>query len=186
MTIERLTLEQGEVILAQVRKHWFLLATQIVGLLVVAIIPLIAYVFVGSILSGHMDLTPYTGLLIFAFSAWLLIIWMALFHVWTNYYLDVWTITNKRCVAVDQKGMFFRSTASFRLERLQDIIVSINGIIPTLLDYGSLEIQTAGEERNFKEYGLPSPGNLKALILTATDNLGRDEQKAVSSERVQM
>ncbi len=184
MTTEKLTLEADEMILVQVRKHWFILATQIVGLLVVAIIPVIAYVFIGSVLSERVDLTPYTGLLIFAFSAWLLIIWMALFNVWTNYYLDVWTITNKRCVAVDQKGMFFRTTASFRLERLQDIIVSVNGIIPTLLDYGSLEIQTAGEERNFKEYGLPSPGNLKALILTATDNLGKDVPKEVSEEKI--
>lgn len=171
MTIEQLTLEKDETVLAQVRKHWFILATQIFALVVVAILPLVAYVVLGGYISTFINLTPYSGLLIFTYSAWLLIIWMSLFNVWTNYYLDVWTITNKRLMAADQRGLFFRTTASFRLERLQDIIVNINGIIPTLLDYGSLEIQTAGEERNFKEYGFPSPGNLKAIILNATDNL---------------
>ncbi len=184
MTIEQLTLEQDEIILAQVRKHWFVLATQIFALVIAAIFPLVVYVLFSGFVAQIFDLTPYTGYILFGYSAWLLIIWMSLFNVWTNYYLDIWTITNKRLMAIDQRGLFSRTTASFRLERLQDIIVSVNGIIPTLLNYGSLEIQTAGEERNFKEYGFPSPGNLKAMILSATDNLMSSAPRTQSPEKL--
>ncbi len=171
MTLENLTLEEDEQVLIQVRKHWFILALQVVSVVVIAILPPILAIFVLKTIPISFDVSKYINVAVALYTGWLLVMWMTLFSVWTNYYLDVWTITNKRLIAVDQKGFFFRTTASFRLERLQDTIVSVDGLLATLLDYGSLEVQTAGEEKNFKAYGLPSPGNLKGIILSATDTL---------------
>lgn len=177
MNINKLKLEDDEKILFQVRKHWFVLAVQIFGVVVVAILPYFLFVAVlsneslATLLRTHVA----TGYVVGLSSLWLLIIWMTLFNIWTNYYLDVWTITNKRLVVADQKGFFYRTTASFRLDRLQDIEISVDGILATLLDYGSLELQTAGEERNFRATGLPYPGTLKATILRATDLVSQNE-----------
>jgi ABC-type multidrug transport system fused ATPase/permease subunit len=171
MIVENLTLETDEHVLIQVRKHWFVLALQILSILIVTILPLILIVLILKTIAIPFDVSEYVPVAVALYTAWLLIMWMALFSVWTNYYLDVWTITTKRLIAVDQRGFFFRTTASFRLERLQDTIVSVDGILATLLNYGSLEVQTAGEEKNFKGYGLPNPGNLKGIILQATDTL---------------
>ena len=96
---------------------------------------------------------------------------MALFAIWTNYYLDVWTVTNKRLITVDQRGLFHRHTGSFRLERLQDINVSVHGIMATFLKYGDLQAETASEDRGFVASGIPDPQALKALILKATDDV---------------
>lgn len=170
MNIEKLQFEDDEQILAQVRKHWFVLAIQILGLVGAALMPLVLYLFI--IRSEVPGMNAYefdAGIMFTLYSAWLLIVWMSLFSVWNNYYLDVWTITNKRLIAIDQRGFFSRRTASFRFERLQDMEIQVSGIIATLLDFGSLEIQTAGEEENFKAYGLPNPGDLKALILSTAD-----------------
>ncbi len=169
--VEKIELEQDEQILLQVRKHWFVIGMQLFAIVLVAILPSILYVAVVTLVPLKFDISGYTNFAVALYTAWLLICWMALFSVWTNYYLDVWTVTNKRLIAVDQRGFFFRTTASFRLERLQDVIVSVNGILASLLDYGELELQTAGEERNFKATGLPSPGNIKGMILGATDTL---------------
>lgn len=171
MITEKIQLEADEHILIQVRKHWFILALQLLAVCIIAVLPLILYAIVLSTIPLSFDATEYISLSVVLYTSWLVIMWMMLFSIWTNYYLDVWTITNKRLIAVDQKGFFFRTTASFRLERLQDTIVSVNGMLATLLDYGSLEVQTAGEEKNFKAFGLPSPGNLKGIILGATDTL---------------
>ncbi len=177
MTYENLQLEDDEKILIQVRKHWFILAMQLLSIIIVAILPVIFFIVViSTVPSTTLDVSEYTGLLISLYTAWLLIMWMTLFSIWTNYYLDIWTITNKRLIAIDQKGFFFRTSASFRLERLQDAIVSVNGIIATLLNYGSLEVQTAGEEKNFKAYGLPNPGNLKSILLQAEDSILAQEK----------
>jgi len=167
--VEKIQLEPDEVIISQVRKHWFVITMQMLSIVIVATLPLIAYVLIRTLVPLQLNISEYTSSSVAVYSVWLLISWMALFNVWTNYYLDVWTITSKRLIIADQRGFFSRNTASFRLERLQDIIVSVNGIIPTLLDFGELEIQTAGEERNFKATSLPSPGKLKGEILKATD-----------------
>ncbi len=170
--VEKIQLESDEHILLQVRKHWFVLALQVLGIIVAALIPLL-FVFVATNLQTFNIVNiPFDYPTVIAFyTLWLLLLWMMLFNIWTNYYLDVWTVTNKRLIAVDQKGFFFRTTASFRFERLQDIIVSVDGIIATLLDFGSLEIQTAGIEKNFKAYNLPSPAHIKSTILNSTDIL---------------
>jgi uncharacterized membrane protein YdbT with pleckstrin-like domain len=96
---------------------------------------------------------------------------MAFFGVWTNYYLDVWTVTNKRLITVDQRGLFNRETGSFRLERLQDVNVSVRGILATLIGYGDLQAETASEDRDFVARGIPDPQELKALILKASDSV---------------
>jgi uncharacterized membrane protein YdbT with pleckstrin-like domain len=170
MNIEKIQFETDERILIQVRKHWFILAVQILGIVGAALMPLVLYLFImNTDVPGMKAFAINTSLVFTLYSAWLLLVWMSLFSVWNNYYLDVWTITNKRLIAVDQRGFFSRTTASFRLDRMQDTEISVQGIIATLLDYGSLEIQTAGEDSNFKVYGLPNPGDLKALILSAAD-----------------
>jgi hypothetical protein len=175
MIAEKIHLEADEKILMRVRKNWFILFIQVLSVLVVAILPPALYLFVKDASLAESITSSYTGALVALYTGWLLVMWMTLGSIWTNYYLDVWTVTNKRLIAVDQKGFFFRTTASFRLERLQDIIVSVNGIVATLLDYGSLEIQTAGNEKNFKANGLPHPGALKAVILSSTDTLIKEQ-----------
>jgi uncharacterized membrane protein YdbT with pleckstrin-like domain len=173
MTADKLQLEPNEIILTQVRKHWFILFANVFGIFLAALLPFIFGVsvlyFAPVSMLAMITLTP--AYFIAGYAAWLLLLWMALFNVWTNYYLDIWTVTNVRLIAIDQRGFFNRSMASFRLDRLQDVIVTVDGFIPTLLDFGTLELQTAGEARNFKAHGLPSPSDLKAIILSATDTL---------------
>jgi membrane protein YdbS with pleckstrin-like domain len=178
MNIDQIKLESDEKILLQVRKHWFILALEFFGLALGATLPYFIYVAIESqeALSAlfHANVPP--GVVVSIYCAWLLIIWMSLFNIWNNYYLDVWTFTNKRLIAVDQKGFFSRTTASFKLERLQDIEISVTGILATFLDFGTLDMQTAGEERNFRATYLPSPGTLKSLVLRATDLLHEESR----------
>jgi len=166
-----LQLETEEHVLLQVRKHWFVLGAQLFSVILIALAPLIFYTVITLLTDLGKSLPGEGTIMIILYTVWLLIMWMALFNIWTNYYLDVWTITNKRVIAVDQRGLFSRTTGSFRLERLQDIIIDVHGIIPTLLNFGSVEIQTAGEEKNFKVFGVPAPSHIKALILSAVSPL---------------
>jgi len=171
MLSEKIQLDADESILIQVRKHWFIIMLQIVSVVVFALIPLAAFVLLKYVPITVLPISfaEYTPVLISLYSGWLICAWMALFGVWTNYYLDVWTITNKRLIAVDQHGLFNRHTGSFRLERLQDINVTIHGMLATLLDFGDLHAETASDDRDFVARGIPKPQELKALILSATD-----------------
>ncbi|MCR4285846.1 MAG: PH domain-containing protein [Candidatus Kaiserbacteria bacterium] len=181
MKTEKIQLEEDEVVLLQVRKHWFVLCIQFFFVLALAIFPGV-FLFLTQTSSSIAKALPFNGSIVTAlYAGWLIIMWMVLFSIWTNYYLDVWTVTNKRLIAVDQRGFFSRVIASFRLERMQDISISVHGIIATFLDFGTLEIQTAGEEGNFKVTGIPGPADIKAVILSSSDALIPSIQKA--SER---
>ena len=173
MLTEKIHLEPDEIILAQVRKHWFILFTRMIGLAIASMFPYIAYITITMLPTPftvpEAAYTFSTPMLSGLYAVWLLFIWMALFNVWTNYYLDVWTITNKRLIAVDQQGLFHRHVGSFRLERLQDMNASIHGIVATFLNFGTLEAQTASGDDGFRASGLPDPQELKALILRAAD-----------------
>ncbi len=183
MNTTRLELEANEEVLLQVRKHWFILAIQCLGIVITASLPIFLYALITGILPNvAYEISINLSLSIALYTAWLLILWMALFNIWTNYYLDVWTITNKRVIAVDQRGFFFRNTASFRLERVQDVIVSVHGIVATLLDYGTVEIQNASEVNNFIAHGLPKPKELKALIFKG--NVQTAPQTVIKSEEI--
>ncbi len=171
MSVENILFESDEKVLKQVRKHWFIVFTQYFGLVVVALFPLVAY----TSLSLIPPFVPFlalvnTSLLVAGYSGWLILVWMGLFGIWTNYYLDIWTLTNKRLITVDQRGLFSRYTGSFRLERLQDINVSVRGILATFLKFGDLEAETASSDKNFIAKGIPDPQGFKALILEASDS----------------
>lgn len=174
MLAEKINLEADEVILKQVRKHWFVITAQILSLVIAGAAPLILYLVLtaatGDVLRATVGL--YWPHLFFVYIVWLSFLWMGAFNIWTNYYLDVWTITNRRVIAVDQRGFFSRTIGSFRLERLQDLNIEVNGLLATMLNYGTLEAQTAaGSEEEFKATGLPNPDELKSIILSAADKL---------------
>ena len=172
MLIHKIQLESDETILLMVRKHWFVITMQMFAVIAIAFFPGVAWFS----LSFVPFFTPVlaavnTGSTVALYTAWLIVCWMALFSVWTNYYLDVWTVTTKRLITVDQRGLFNRLTGSFRLERLQDVEVSVRGILATFLDYGDLEAETASEDQHFVARNIPHPQEVKALILKTSDTV---------------
>jgi uncharacterized membrane protein YdbT with pleckstrin-like domain len=173
MLYEKIELEEGEQVLDTVRKHWFVITIELLGLVVLAVMPLLVLSVVAALpeipaldtlLSGQAPLITY------GIAAWLLVMTMMGFTVWTHYYLDLWVVTDRRIIVIDQRGFFNRKVSSFRLERMQDIKVTIQGIIPTLLNFGTIRAQTAGaNESNFQSSGMPDPRGVQATIQGAMD-----------------
>ena len=157
-----------------IRKHWFILLRDTFGILVILIIPFILYPYIvgneinlGPEASFIFDLSPEITTLISA--SWVLILWMKLFGIWTDYYLDTWIVTDKRIIDVEQSGFFSRQVSSFRMERIQDVTIEVKGIIATLLRFGDIHVQTAGESQEFVIRGIPRPERVKEIIKEYND-----------------
>lgn len=174
MLLEQIKLEKDEVILKTLRKHWFVIGAELMGIFLILLLPFFV-IFILSIsptLTEKLpfDLFDYTTTIVFVLSTWALVCLIAGFTAWTHYYLDLWIITDRRVVAVNQIHFFSRNVSMFRLERLQDIEYYIQGFIPTLLNFGTLKAQTAGShEHNFCFSGLPNPRELQSMIQQAVD-----------------
>lgn len=111
--------------------------------------------------------------LMFLFS-WFLLMWIGAFIIWTDYFLDVLIVTNKRIINIEQKALFSREIASLRLDKIQDITIDINGVLATFLSFGNIRIQTAGEQEEFLVRFIKNPESLKSTILKEHDRVSEE------------
>jgi len=174
MLFEKIQLEPDEEVLIMVRKHWFVIMAELFGTFVMLLIPFFIMIglliFPETLAAFNISLVKYTAVIAFVTAGWLVLTLMAGYTIWTHYYLDLWIITDRRIISIDQIRFFNRNVSIFRLERLQDIEFTINGLIPTFFNFGSLRAQTAGAlESNFRSSGLPDPQGLQATIQKAMD-----------------
>lgn len=174
MLFEKIHLEEDEKIIKIVHKHWFILFTRSVGIILTGMLPIVTWFFISTSNSSlevmNLDLDKYISHFVFFYSLWLLLCWMSLAYIWTDYYLDIWAVTDRRIILIEQVTLFRRNIGSFRLEKLQDMNIEINGIIATLLHYGTVEAQTASaSDEEFREDFIPHPRELKAIIMEAAD-----------------
>lgn len=163
--------EEGEKIIKVVRRHYLVLVPALFSLLFAMLLPVLALAVLSS---GLFSLPPELiaamgGLIskwkVFGYSLWLLILWVIFFMEWTDYYLDLWILTDRRIIDVEQNGFFHREITSFRYEQIQDITVETRGVIETLLKFGTLHIQTAGHNREIIIRDAHYPENARSLIL---------------------
>jgi len=130
----------------------------------VGIVPFIVAFFVAPVVSIHPSLAALF------FSIWMLAIWMMLFTVWTNYYLDIWIVTDKRIINIDQIHLFKREVSTLRIERVQDIKIETDGFFATMFGFGNLQVQTAGPEASFYLIkGIPNTSYVRNTILERVD-----------------
>lgn len=174
MLFEKIHLEENEQILKVVRKHWFIIFSELFFILLMALFPFIIFAVIANFPALQeilkLDTIPTVQLAMFIVSGWLVMCLITAYMIWTNYYLDLWIITDRRIVVVEQLSFFNRNISMFRIERLQDIEVRTVGLLQTFLNYGTLAAQTAGHfESNFSSYGLPDPRSLQAIIQKAMD-----------------
>lgn len=138
-----------------VRRHWIVLAGAIAMLILEICLPIAVIVALRKLI---FQLPLYPGLgsaLLLLLSLYSLFILLFFLVNVMNYYLDVWIITNERLVNIEQKGLFSRSVAELRYYRVQDVKSEVNGFLPTLFNYGTITVETAGAEKNFIMQQIP-------------------------------
>ena len=169
-------LHANEEIRLVVRKHWFVLVEKIAFLFLMLFLPLILFLAVrfivgsaGEAVAGDMSRVFNGGFMFFLSLLWFFFIWIWGFVIWTDYYLDIWVITDKRVFDIEQRGFFRREISIFRMDRVQDITTSVRGIIQTFFNYGEIHVQTAGSNREFVLRGAPAPKSLKEVISSLQD-----------------
>ena len=171
----------GEQVLTKTRKHWIVLVRDTAGTVAAGLAPFLLWALAavfGLIPSGA---AAYAFPLAFVSVLWLLIAWIALAVLWTDYYLDMWVVTDLRICNIEQVGLFNRKVASWNMDRVQAVSVSTANFLQTLLHYGTIEIQTAGPSDEYAEMeGVPYPENVRTLILR---QIGQFEQLAGANKK---
>ncbi len=149
--------EKGEEIQGVIRRHWFDILWQFIPLIFATLLVIVFLGVAGQLFAQNID----EKIFFFFGSFLLLIFWLVASIIWIDYYLDVWIITNKRVVNVEQKGLFMREVSELHYNKIQDITTEVHGFIPTILHYGEVYVQTAGTEPRFLFHNVPDPYKIK-------------------------
>lgn len=162
-----------EHVLVVARKHWFVFFLEILGLVILFVIPFffvpILNVFVTA---GGGPVNVPAGYTFFFGSLWALIVWQFLFARWTDYYYDIWIVTNWRIIDIDQKGFYRRNIATLlNLDHIEDITTEEEGFFGSLLNYGSLQVQTAASHREFRMPSIARARKIERIIRDAQEKM---------------
>jgi uncharacterized membrane protein YdbT with pleckstrin-like domain len=142
--MERITIDANEKILLTLRRHWIILIRDTAGTIIFGIAPFLMFPIILSAGPFSIPFTLPTHSVSFISSLWLLIVWLALSVQWTNYYLDLWIITDRRVLSLDQIGLFQRRVTVWNMEHIQEVTTIIENPLQAFLGYGTIEILTAG------------------------------------------
>lgn len=163
MPIQSLHLNENEQVLLVLHRHWFVLVRELAGIVFITLFGTVLF-FVKDGVHAFVAPSVLDPLARFLFSLYILLVLLLAFAVWINYRLDVWVITTRRIVDVEQRGLFNREISEFLLERVQDITSEIPNMIATFLDFGTMTIHTAGE-KSFLIRDIPRIEEAKRLLL---------------------
>lgn len=179
MSYKQLHLEEGENVIFEVRKHWIVFVGQASALLFSALLPFIIFTLAKffEVNLPKLDIPGNeSALFLFLYILWVLTLWILFFLDWTKYYLDVWYVTEKRIIAIDQKKIFDREVSNLRFDKIQDVTIDVHGFIPTLLGFGNIKVQTASEDSTeFYMHSVRHPENLRKVIFTQQNKMNESK-----------
>ncbi len=155
-------LQDGEQVIQLCRRHWWFLWPRTIILVLFALVPLAAVIWVLSALDILTDLVIF----FWAGAVLWLIYWaVRLFFNWYRYHNDIWVVTNQRIVDSTKPFPFKLLVSTADLVNVQDMTIEKSGIIPSLLNFGDVICETAGASaQRFRIGGVPDPAAVQLLV----------------------
>lgn len=159
--------EGDEAVFVFARPYWFAFLPTLL---------IFIFVFIGTVLAQFYTSTQPLGISLYSMNG--IIIAIGVFQLASliiflvavlDYYFDVLIVTDRRVVDIDQGQLFYRKISELNLRDVEDISFERNGFFPTLLNYGSITIQTAGEARNFIINNIHFPSEIATVIADLSD-----------------
>lgn len=95
------------------------------------------------------------------------LIFFILFLATYIYRQSLLIVTDKNLIQILQKGLFVRKISRLSMSNVEDVTAEQKGILPTIFNYGTLMVQTAGEMDNFIFPYCPNPNKYADQILDA-------------------
>ncbi len=161
-------LEAGERLLCIVRKHFI----GIVGIYIEAIVGVVAIAAVFLTVSPGTFKNLSTGAatmlfltVIFGIAALALFLFIATYIYRQTRFL----ITDRGLVEITQTNLFIRKVTRLSFSNVEDVSAEQRGVLATIFNYGTLQVQTAGAMDNFEFKFCPNPARYADIIIEARE-----------------
>lgn len=163
----------GEKIIKIVRRSFFVFFKKILFFIISCVV---LAAFISITLANFPDILAdqaYYPVFVLGVSAFCLFIWLFFFFSFIDYYLDIFFITTERIISIRQEGFFSRVISEQKNEMVQDVTSEVHGVFQTILRYGNIHVQTAGEVKRifFKE--ISDPEGVRDTIIKLIEDCRR-------------
>ncbi|MDD5251549.1 MAG: PH domain-containing protein [Patescibacteria group bacterium] len=163
------------------RRHPVSLVGDLTFQFILGVMPVGVYVAIGRFAPVWLTDPVIQPVLTIVASGYYLCYWLFLMLTFTDYYLDYVLITTERIVHVEQRGLFSRMVSELDISRVQDVTSDSHGIVAFVFGYGTVLVQTAGEQEKFIFEQIPHAEKVRERILDLVEeDRHRDNVKANS------
>ncbi len=143
-----------ENVLVVVNQHtWLLMPIVLIWFVVAAAVGIVMWKFGASRFTSYSIGTLGILAILYSLYQWFL---------WTN---GTYIVTSQRVIKIDQLGLFRRLISEAEIGRIQQITTEISGPIRTVLNFGTIKIQTSSNEGRIDLDDVPDPYNIQQLIV---------------------
>lgn len=170
---------ESESIIRVLHRHWFDILSHIFVAIFLALL-LGVSLFLLPTFYPEMAAGQSATLFLFIENTFFLLLWLYVFLIWIDVWFDVWIITNERIVNIEQKGLFVRGISEISFSKVQDVTSEVNGIIPSVLNFGDVYVQSAGTTERFHFRMVPDPVAVKDLIMKLSQGAREDDLEAAA------
>lgn len=147
------------------RRHPITMFGVMASFIVILVLPIAAYLVVRLSDFPALRSPGMHALLVMGGSIFFLFSLLFIYQQFLDYWLDMWIVTSRRIINIEQHGLFSRTVSELRLYRVQDVTAKVNGFVHSMLDFGMVYIQTAGEKEYFTFEDVPHPNIISKDIL---------------------
>jgi len=85
-------------------------------------------------------------------------------HSLLNWYFNVLVLSNKKILDIDFVGLSYKNVSETTIEHVEDVTSTVSGLWGLLFNIGNINVQTAGEQREFEFYNVDDPSKVRDLI----------------------
>ncbi len=146
-------------------RHWFTVISRLIVLIICSVSPIAVFVVLGQQITSHGLITIFA----FIWACMIMICWFIFFYTLTMYTLDTWLVTNLRIINSAQEGFFDRTVSELHLGNIQDVSIKTEGPVATMMNFGDIEVQTAGGEHHFTFKDIPNPQSVKDAVVNVVE-----------------
>jgi len=168
--------DSDEKILYVIRESTWVLVPGLLVVVALILLPVVLFPYIYS-MNIKLELGIKSGFLTSLNIFWYLFSFGYLFQVFINWYFNIFIITNKKIVDFDVKGLLYKNISEASLRNVEDVTSRVMGTFGTVLNIGSVFVQTAAEEKEFEFEMVDNPGEVRDTISDLMMALRNEEHK---------
>jgi len=164
-----LNLSEGEYVILSIKRHPIGLLAPMITSITLIIVLLVALIIYPTLIAESGTDTPSMGIMAVILMALIVLIGIGGYLAVWVYVRNTFYLTNESAMQEIQHGVFSRNEQTVSLGSIEDASFVQNGILQTMLDYGTMRLSTEGEETNYSFDYVANPKKQVAVVSNAVE-----------------